>query len=922
MDGNVSKAGLTHDLEALSAVGVGETILFQVGDLGFPSGPADYLSPAALDALRHVAEEARHLGIKINIHNGAGWSGSGGPWIAPEEGMQELVWREQLAEGPAAVDVALPENSSAKVGYKDVACYLIADEAKGEASAIARLDDVAFRQSPAKPLSGPVVEGGQVRLVTGTPTDGGSLRVEVPSGRWRVLRLGQRASGRQIHPVSAGAKGATVDPLDSAALDKHWERGVRPLIAALSPSLAGVLVDSWEMGPVNWGGPNFAAFFKHRRGYDPMPWMPVISGRIIGDKDRSERFLWDLRKTVAEAAYENYAGHIATLAAREGLRFLNEPYGHVSGADVPQGKRIMPMDGMEYGGLAEVVLGEFWQDHPREEDFPYLRTAVSIRNLFGKQRASAEAFTSGRRVDPWDVYPGELKRLGDPAFCEGINHFTLHAYVHQPFEAPPGLTLGQWGQYYQRLNPWFLKSRAWVEYLSRCQALLQSGRPRSDVLVLMPDDVPTLVPRPEIPHGYAWDMINVRLLQERIGVSGHALKTPEGLEYRLLIVPDLEAATPALLSRLLQLAESGATISLGKTPGRSPSLSDWPKADEDVRRLVEKLWGGERVADRKVGAGRVLQGLSPAKALAVAQIAPRATVGDAAQVNWIQRSLDDGELFFVANDSDKPESVELATPSTYAQAEIWDPQTGRRHRTEARAEAGRVSVPVWLPAHGSTFVVLREKAGPNLSSAPAPSENVTGLTAPWSVRFEGPGAPKEAVVFPTLFSWSEHPDEAIRYFGGTAVYTTSVDVVSKDLEGEALLRIELGNVRGLASVEINGRNVGTLWSEPWRTDDIRALLQAGENTIRITVAGGWYNRLIGDLKLAPGPMSKTRRGHVGYAEWPDWLVQGQENPPGPAKIFMPLRVPNRMNETTALRPIGLLGPVRLTRDVVSASKTR
>jgi len=612
LDGNISSNGITLDLEAMARVGIGG-VLYMETDQGAPRGPAAFGSPLWRDLFKHICSEANRLGIQVNMNNDAGWCGSGGPWVPPELSMQRVVWTETAVTGPKAFDAILPQPKAVKDFYRDIAVFAFPTPSSNYA--IAHLsgksaetrEEIPLQADFAKLPGNAVVTREQIVDLTAKCDGKGRLLWEVPAGQWTLLRLGHTTTGKDNHPAPLAGRGLECDKLSQEAADVMFAGLMKKLMDDSKPlvgekkTLVSTHIDSWEVGSQNWT-PKFRAEFRRLRGYDPLPLLPVMAGRVIDSLEVSERFLWDVRATVNDLLLANYAAHFSELARRHGIRLSIEAY---DGA---------PADDLAYGGRADEPMAEFWSWAKFSAAYSCTEMA-SAAHIYGRPILGAEAFTA-TDAEKWQGHPALIKDLGDWAFCEGINRFVFHRYALQPWtDARPGMSMGPWGLHYERTQTWWEQSKAWHEYLARCQFLLQQGKFVADLCILEPEmsiqrfksPVKSGYDRPP----YNFDGCPPDALLTRMKVKDGRLVLPDGMSYRWLVLPKTEAMTPALLRKIKDLVAAGATV-VGAPPRKSPSLSGYPQCDAEVTALAGELWGtGQPPKDltaRPFGKGRIFWG--------------------------------------------------------------------------------------------------------------------------------------------------------------------------------------------------------------------------------------------------------------------------------------------------------------------------
>ncbi|HXA45864.1 MAG TPA: glycosyl hydrolase, partial [Candidatus Angelobacter sp.] len=701
-NGNVTKAGITADLEAMKRAGIGGVIIMDVVErFAPPPGTADFMNAEWQELFQFAVSEAHRLGLEINMTNSPGWCGSSGPWITPELSMLMLVSTNVTVDGPVHYTDILPRPDTNTRRAHD-----------GFSSTVKFEDfcrDVAVLAFP--DATNGVLAPDAVLNLTSNLDANGQLDWQFPAGKWIIERIGYTTTGSSTRPPVKGGNGLECDKLSREAMDVHFTNMMGKLIAEVGslagPTLSATHIDSWEVGSQNWT-PKFREEFQKRRGYDPVPFLPDVVGTgdgqsSIGGPATAGRFRWDFQQTISELLAQNYVGRLAELAHDHGLRLTLEGY------DLPFG------DEATYTQRADEPMTEFWATGGTQNATKG-RQMASVAHIMGKTIVGAEAFTSDDS-EQWKFHPATVKALGDYEFCQGVNRFVIHRYAHQPYlDRFPGATMGPWGLHYERTQTWWEMSGAWHEYLARCQWLLRQGAFAADLCCLRPQlpDQTYFTPAPEDPAGYKFDECSAEALIARMSVEKGRLVLPDGMSYRLLVLPQNDTLmTPALVEKIKELVAAGATV-FGPRPTASPSLTDFPKCDEQVASLAAEVWGdcdGKTVTEHAFGKGRVVWGPSLKTVLAQMQTPPDFT--SSVKLNWIHRQVGDTEVYFVANETAAAVETECHFRVKGLRPELWNPETGDMFPLSVYEENGTdIFVPLRLEASGSTFVVFRPQAKP------------------------------------------------------------------------------------------------------------------------------------------------------------------------------------------------------------------
>ena len=727
LNGNITKPGITADLEAMQRVGIGGVLIMEV-DQGTPLGPVAFGGPKWREMFQFVCSEAHRLGLQVNMNNDAGWCGSAGPWITPALSMQKVVWSETTVIGQQHLEMALPQPETVANYYQDIAVLAepTPDDDKFRISDIRGKSALDFQEFPAPPAVSPAVPAAQTidpaKIVNLTAQSvGGRLTWNVPPGKWTILRFGHTSTGVANHPAPQSGLGLETDKLSRAATEAQFKGLIAHLTADNKPFVGQTLVsthiDSWETGSQNWT-PTFREDFRRLRGYDPFLYLPVMTGRVVGSLDLSERFLWDVRQTVSDLLVANYAGYLRELAHQQGIRLSIEGY-------------TAPTDELAYTAQADEPMAEFWSS-PMYSASKTVPLMASAGHTNGKNIIGAEAFTANSN-EKWRLSPASIKSLGDWAFCNGINRFVIHRYAMQPFlNVKPGVSMGPWGLHYERTETWWEQSKPWHEYLARCQYLLRQGRFAADICYLEPEGSPHHFTAPDTFREYKYDDCDPEVVLEHMTLKNGLLTLPDGMQYRLLALPDAQTMTPKLLAKIAALVEAGATV-VGPPPVRSPSLSAYPECDAQVRLVAQKLWGGcdgKTVLSHAYGKGRVVWGRTPAEVLSDSGLPADFSCAGNPNIHSLHRQMADGtDLYFVANTSNSAKLVSGVFRVQGKTPEFWWPETGRVEPVAEYVQRQKtVAIPLHLTGTQSVFVVFRSLPGGKNSGKNSGKDHVVSLT--------------------------------------------------------------------------------------------------------------------------------------------------------------------------------------------------
>ena len=925
MDGHLTKEGITADFEAMKKVGIGGMIHMDV-DVGVPRGKEPFMGEQWQGNFTHAVLECERLGLEFTTITGPGWTGTGGPWIEAEDSMQHLVPVSVNAQGPGKFDQILPlpqprisgyhrkqtpqmQRSLAEF-YEDVAVYAF----PRRDPVIQDIDEKAlFIRNPYTSKKGvrphlpspvshaaaepsTVIDPKEIIDLTEQLQSDGRLEWDVPAGEWTILRMGRRSTGANTRPAPAAGLGFESNKFDKDALETHFKAYFDPLLKRIGPrprdrttGFTGLDADSWEMSSQNWT-PGFREAFKKRRGYDPWPYFPAYSGRVIGSREITERFLWDVRMTCQELLFDNHIKPMKRLCHERGLKLSIEPYD------------MNPTVDLDLGSFADIPMGEFWHNHFKSA-WSCIE-ATSIGHIMGKPIVAAEAFTAVRTY--WRETPWTLKDQTDWAFAVGINRFVIVTFAHQPWQdRAPGMMFSFYGLHWERTQTFWPLLTGYHQYLARCSYMLQQGVTVSDILYLTPEGAPHVFRAPDsalhdargwLPDkkGYGFDGCSPRILMNRAEVKDGQIVFPGGSSYRLLVLPNYETMTPQLLARIRDLVKAGATV-MDSPPAKSPSLSNYPECDKVLSRLVEELWGGGKSISqpwRVYGQGRIYRNDDSGEALypsydKTAVVLNEMGVGEdftsTGPVRYGHRQAEENEIYFLSNKSAKGIQASCTFRVGKGQPQLWDPVTGTsRALPQYKQENGVTTIPMEFEAYQSFFVIFSGNGSNKLPTIAKgvnfpKASSVATLDGPWQVSFDPRWGGPENITFPKLQDWTQRKEEGIRFYSGLATYMKTFDAPHP--KGKEVY-LDLGTVHEMARVTLNGKKLGVIWCAPWRIDISDVLKEKG-NQLEIEIANLWPNRLIGDAARPPEErMTWTISGHPYKAE-------------------------------SKLLPSGLIGPVRI-----------
>lgn len=914
MGSQISKEGITKDLEALKEVGLGGVVHFQISD-GINDDSlfvrdncviprVKTLSSEWWNLMSYSISESRRLGLEFRMQNCLGYSTNGGPWIKPEEAMQKLVWSDTIVsiDKNTVLNLLLrkPEVHKKSGYYKDIAVLAV------------KLND-----SGVVPLS-------DVKDITNFFENGKLCNWKTEAAKWKIIRYGYTPTGVMPHPIDDEVNGLECDKMSREALYTHYSNYVDKIIASAGDNreaIKAVFLDSYEAGAQTWTH-KFREKFIEKRGYDPLLWLPTfgdgdirgsrnsslgwippVGEIIIGNEDLTQRFRYDFMQTIEDLVLEENISAISDLTHRyPNIKFELQPYN-------------APYDLIRGGKLADIVSGEFWHGNSNYGWWT-LPLAASVSHIKREAIVISEAYTASPTQGNWNVLPEDMKAEADLAFSMGVNSLQLHVMPHQPWNDSifPSMVSQSWGTQINRHNSWWKQSVAWNNYLTCVQSMLRQGETVVDIAYLYPSFGKTLVNV----DGYKCDAIDEHTVLESMSADENGLSLDNGRRYKILVLPDTDKMTLKMLKKISNLVENGAHI-IGPRPKTSPTLEDYPDGDIIISKLSAKLWGDcddTKVTEQPFGKGLIHWGNSVGEILEKMGVVKDLEVLKGEEhIVWTHRSTSEEDIYFISNQDRKAIESELVFRVDGKIPEIWDAEKRKICTSDNwKISDGRTKITLPLESLQSVFVVFR-KTTDNIEKTRENGKNkesIVDLSIGWNIRFNPVGKDDDfEVLTDSLFDWSLSDDKRIKYFSGTALYSKKVHLSRKEMNKVKHVCMDLGKVGGIASIKINGKDVGVLWKNPYRAD-ITEYINIGDNQIKIEITNTLTNLLIGDeqevtdMKCSIDDYGGVFRG-VRLVEYTDWLYLGKARHSN-RKTFTTY---NYYKQDSKLMPSGLLDIVNI-----------
>lgn len=866
INGHVDRETIDADLQSMHDLGFRGLLLIDPrgywdddDHVKMPAPEIEFMSDEWLDNVCYAIRKADSLGMQFTMNLSNCGGSFKGPWELGEDSPKRLMYQALPLRGGEHISLRL--DSPDLPHYHDVAVIAVRHDGQVDADGQWKMaGDGSYNMSAGQGRrmdgagAGDVVKALEVVNLEGMKT-GQELSWTVPEGRWTLLRFGSSTIPRFSHDV---------DVLDPAAVTRHIRRIVEPLKSRV-PDLIGKTLThfysvSWEGAVPTWS-PQFEADFKKFTGRDLMPLMPMLAGFEIGEDGALEEFMTQYRKARNDMFRVNFYQTMRDLCHEYGVQMFSE----CGGPWQRKPEIFREADQLEFLSLNDMPQGEFWCLEPRGSYHQYHnKGVVSASHIYGRRRASTEAFT--HMTYHWSMYPDTLKHFGDQAFMDGINHFVWHTFTCSPEKmGTPG---GEYfaGTHINRNVTWQADAKPFIDYITRCQYMLQQGLPVVDIAVWggnrcyqhwghyreKPYDSSLL----EVPAGYNMDLMNTDVLMNRVAVADGRITLLDGMSYSMLIIdPEFgDSLTDEVAAKIAELRKAGATVI------EAP-------ASEDLQPLVAAQISSAAVPD--------FEGPWPA----------------------VHRRTGATDIYFVTGSGTADMTFRAA-----GDVQIWDAVTAERSSAGSeRLADGRTRVTLSLPDNGSVFVVFN--AG---TDAPQKEEvadrELRVIDGPWDVSFSyhpsvTATAPADR-IWTGLHDLTLDEDPEVRHFSGTVAFIQDVEL--SIAEARAARTLDLGAVKGgLVRVYVNGLDCGAVWTAPWSLP-VGVALTPGTNHIELRFTNTWQNRLIGDCAL-PAEQRVTQSG-LHYFQGARQKV--------PGKGWRPTVYSGYTSED-ALQSNGILGPVVL-----------
>ena len=894
LNGNVNKAAITKDLEAMKSRNFQGAMIFdagghnQRGNKDIPTGPL-FGSDEWNELFVFAMEEAKRLGLEMGFNIQSGWN-IGGPRVTPKYTAKQITFSETKISGNKKVKLKLKLPKIRKDFYEDIAVLAIPLKSSNKIkSGISDLDlklgyhelggsapDTRFLLSN-NPRDGKdkkskatyAIQKGDILNLSSKMNKDGSLSWDAPIGKWSIIRFGYTCTNSHVSTSSGNWQGSVLDYMSTEAFDFYWNDVVEPIFEAAGEHVGTTLkymeTDSWECGGMNWTD-NFSEEFENYRGYDLNNFLPIVAGYVVEDIKTSNAFLSDFRKTLGDLVAYNHYARFQEYAHKYNMGIQPESAGPHAG----------PMDGIKNYGFSDIVMSEFWSPsphRPRPNNRFFLKQASSAAHIYGKKIVGAESFTT---IGPhWnDELWHDQKSAFDHEICAGLNRMYFHTFTCSPPE------MGLPGQEYfagTHVNPqvtWWEQSGAFIDYMHRTQSIVQEGKFVADVLYYYGDHVPNVFPFKHsdpagVMPGFDYDVSDETIFL-KLKMKDGRLLVPGGVEYKVLVLPDHKVLSMAVLKKVESLLNEGAHI-IAYKPERLESLVEGEKAQNDFHKLADKIWGkaDTEKGEKEYGNGELVWGVTAREYLLAKEVPTDfIIIGNKSKIDfdYIHYTIGKSDVYFVTNQTTARQKINCQFRVAGKQPELWDAITGEIRDAKAFTQNdGLTTVPLTLEPYAAIMVLFNKVIDENKNGTAnrnySDFKTIKDFAGEWKVTFDPKWGGPASVTFYELTDWALHTNEGIKYYSGMAIYNKTFHIDFEPQEGEQYF-LQLGSVKdvGIAEVKINGKDKGVLWTKPFRVE-ISNALQKGNNKLEIKVVNSWFNRVAGD-EMFPNKKKYTNTNAV------------------------------------------------------------
>ncbi len=859
LNGFVDTTKMVYELEQMKEKGMRGVLIWDLGALinpenTIPEGPA-FLGEESLEYIQLALNTSHKLGLDLGMVAASSWN-SGGPWVDSTEASMQLLHTSQIVTGPS--------NKKSKLIYPPA-------HKRSGANRHVLLTTLAIPYSPTKKTDD---KGAQFVLDQYVSSDG-TIDWDVPEGKWEILSFFMSNTGQNLVVPSPNSSGLIIDHLSKRATKVH----IDSLLARLAPistdesHLKFLMLDSYEVWPMQDWSPELIQEFKEKYEYDPIPLLPILKGYTSGDTIYDERFRGDYKRLVSDMMIENHYTLAMEMANKNDIQMISEA-GHGGYA------RVDPLKGL---GHSDIPMGEFWN---RKRHW-VTKEAASAAHIYGRKLVASESLTGWNH---WQHGPTDFKQLIDRAFTEGLNQLVFHTFAHNPEVAgKPGFVYHA-GEHVNVNATWWEMARPFMDYIGRSSYMLRQGNFVGDACLYYGDQAPNLVPTLKIdPNitpifsegkclhcgrtipinagetlGYDYDYMNAEIITNAMQVEDGRIMLPHGQSYRVMMIPDRVDISLEVLRSIKKLVNDGAVI-LGRRPERATSLKNYPECDEEVKSIAAELWGdidGETVFSNDYGKGTVYWGKSLKQVLKELQVVPDFEVtgtGNSKElIDYIHRKTDTEDIYFIANSSQQEQKVTCTFRVDGKKVpELWDAVTGKIQKDVAYSNVKNgISIALELEPIASRFVVFRDQSSEKNEVALANNlqygflknsdTKSIDITKGWNISFDTKMGGPESYQMESLTDWSSIDVDGIKYYSGSATYTREFNIEKELLNIDASIYVAFDDIQEMARVFVNGQDCGIIWTPPYRTD-ITKQVKAGINTMTVQVINTWNNRIVGDI---------------------------------------------------------------------------